>query len=191
MSPSRHEMKKRIRLGVDESASSIATYVCKECQSSKNSNEMNHRRKRCGTITIQNPSFDQKGGNYYLTLYHNGPSMSQSGRSRRYEYADFPGEPQDEDSDGGGFNVDTIVMQNQHSARGIVLCPDTNHYMGHFSATIHETKFINTDDPEDVNVGRCVTPYLVKLFIQKKQKEFAANKRRREILQEMKDAADM
>ncbi|KAJ1639394.1 hypothetical protein T492DRAFT_833003 [Pavlovales sp. CCMP2436] len=117
-------------------------------------------------------------------------------RSRRYEYADFPGEPQDEDSDGGGFNVDTIVMQNQHSARGIVLCPDTNHYMGHFSATIHETKFINTeyevsDDPEDVNVRSCVTPYLVKLFIQKKQEEYAANKWRREIYQEMKDAADM
>ncbi|KAJ1622970.1 hypothetical protein T492DRAFT_845892 [Pavlovales sp. CCMP2436] len=93
--------------------------------------------------------------------------------ARWNENADIPRD----DRDRGGYNIDTIRMQNQHTATGSLLCPDTNTDAGlHYRAT--ENKMVVIHTVLDVVVEYCDTPHLVKLFISLKKEEYADKKMR-------------
>ncbi|KAJ1622243.1 hypothetical protein T492DRAFT_846432 [Pavlovales sp. CCMP2436] len=88
--------------------------------------------------------------------------------ARWNENADIPRD----DRDRGGYNIDTIRMQNQHTATGALLCPDTNTDAGlHYRATEYKMVAIHTE--LDVVIEYCTTPPLVKLFIALKKEEYA------------------
>ncbi|KAJ1641339.1 hypothetical protein T492DRAFT_831233 [Pavlovales sp. CCMP2436] len=93
--------------------------------------------------------------------------------ARWNENADIPRDNRDR----GGYNIDTIRMQNQHTATGTLLCPDTNTDAGlHYRAIEYKTVVIK---PKlDVVVEYCNTPKLVKLFIALKKEEYAEKKMR-------------
>ncbi|KAJ1637206.1 hypothetical protein T492DRAFT_834711 [Pavlovales sp. CCMP2436] len=91
--------------------------------------------------------------------------------ARWNENSDIPRD----DRDRGGYNIDTIRMQNQHTVTGALLCPDTNTDAGlHYRATEFKTVLIHTE--LDVVVEYCTTPPLVKLFIALKKEEYAKKK---------------
>jgi citrate lyase gamma subunit len=49
---SRHEMRSRVRIGVVPDDKSAATIICSGCMELKTSNEMNHRLRKTGEVTI-------------------------------------------------------------------------------------------------------------------------------------------
>ncbi|KAJ1617966.1 hypothetical protein T492DRAFT_849684 [Pavlovales sp. CCMP2436] len=49
---SRHEMKNRVRIGVVPDDKAVATIVCSGCMELKTPNQMNHRLRKTGEVTI-------------------------------------------------------------------------------------------------------------------------------------------